>query len=30
LEIRQYSEHALLDIGADRGVEEFARRAARL
>jgi hypothetical protein len=29
-EVGQYSERGLLDIGADHGIEEFARRAARL
>ena len=29
-ELQGYSRHSLLDIGAERGIEEFARRAARL
>jgi hypothetical protein len=29
-ELENYSERSLHDIGADRGIEEFARRAARL
>jgi uncharacterized protein YjiS (DUF1127 family) len=29
-ELREYSERSLRDLGADRGIEEFARRAAGL